>query len=264
MTDAGALSLVTAESRFRHSFEAPVARVRSDPGQPRKRFAEAEIAALAATMRERGQLQPILLRRDPAHRGDWVIVAGERRWRAARLNGWDTILAIEHDGDADVAALLENLQRVDLTPLEEARGLQRLIEGKGWTQGRAAEAIGQSKAEVSATLRILSLPPAVLDEVLTSEPDTSRNVLVELARIEDPAVRQRLLRLARAGRLTVRAIRGAREERTASPRGGAVNPPAVDRLTAALEAIREGEGTLTAADRASLRRLRQQIDRLLG
>src|SRR4051812_4499214 len=110
-------ALVTRDSRFRHSFEAPIDRIRPDPDQPRKVFAEEELAGLATTMSEQGQLQPVLLRRDPEQRGGYVLVAGERRWRAARLNGWQTILAIEHEGDAEVATLLENLQRVDLSPV---------------------------------------------------------------------------------------------------------------------------------------------------
>ena len=138
-----------------------------------------------------------------------MIVAGERRWRAAQLNSWSTILAIEHDGNPEVAGLIENLQRVDLTPVEEARGLKQLIAGNGWTQSAAAAALGKSKAEVSAVLRILSLPDALLDEVLTSELKVPKNVLVELARIEDAVVRNRLFELARTGDLTIRAIRRA-------------------------------------------------------
>ncbi len=125
MIDEASDTLVTATSRFRHSFEAEVGAIRNDPHQPRKWFGEDDIASLARTMDERGQLQPILLRRDPASKGRWLIVAGERRWRAAKLNNWTTILAIEHDGDFEVASLLENLQRVDLSPIEEAKGLQK-------------------------------------------------------------------------------------------------------------------------------------------
>jgi len=140
-------TLVTNGSRFRHSFEVDVAAIQPDPAQARKRFDDNDIAALAATMAEQGQLQPILLRRDPASRKSWIIVAGERRWRAAQRNGWATLLAMEHDGDSDVAALIENLQRVDLSPVEEARGLRRLLTIKGWSQDRAADALGKAKAK---------------------------------------------------------------------------------------------------------------------
>jgi ParB family chromosome partitioning protein len=201
--------LVPRESRFRHSFEAPIDAIQPDPKQARRSFDQAELAELAATMAEQGQLQPILVRREPMGTSRWMIVAGERRWRAAMANGWRTILAIEHEGDPEVASLIENLQRVDLNPVEEARGLQRLIGEKGWSQTQAARALGKSKGAVSSLLRILSLPDDVLEAVLTSELAIPKNVLVELARIEEPSARARLLALARAGTLTVRALREA-------------------------------------------------------
>jgi ParB family chromosome partitioning protein len=207
--------LVTPASRFRHSFEAPLARIAPDPGQPRKHFAEADIAGLAATMAEHGQLQPVLLRRDPAGGARWILVAGERRWRAARLNGWTSLLAIEVEGDAEVMTILENLQRVDLSPVEEARGLQRLITSKRWSQDHAAAALGRSKAEISATLRILTLPAELLDGVLTSELKLSRNALVELSRADGPT-RAALLARAREDGLTVRDIRAAGRSRPAA------------------------------------------------
>jgi ParB family transcriptional regulator, chromosome partitioning protein len=199
-------TLVTSDSRFRHSFEVALDVIEPDPDQARKKYAPENIAALATTMATQGQLQPILLRRHPTARGKWVIVAGERRWRAAQLNEWPTILAIEHDKDPEVASLVENLQRVDLNPVEEARGVRHLINGKQWTQDEAARVLGKPKSEVSALLKILSLPSDVLESVLTSELVIPRNVLVELARIEDTTIREPLLALAREGMLTVKRL----------------------------------------------------------
>ena len=285
--DAGD-ALITRDSPFRHTFEAQVDRIRPDPGQPRKVFAEEEVAALAATMAEQGQLQPVLLRRDPEQRGSYVLVAGERRWRAALLNKWQAILAIDYDGDPDVAGLIENLQRVDLTPVEEARGLQRLIEGKEWSQAKAAEVLGRTKGEISATLRILTLPQTVLERVLTSELDIPRNALVELARIEDPDVRDQLVSLARAGTLTIRAIRSARQieeqhtvgtrERNGQstetqlpgrPDGEPLAPArfsfrALEQIAIRLRNIRETGRPVRPVDRERLEALRQEIDALLG
>ncbi len=265
-------SLVTADSRFRHSFEAEVARIEPNPDQPRRRFDEEKIAALAATMREAGQLQPILLRRHPQDAGGWRIVAGERRWRAARIIGWPTILAIELDGDPEVAALLENLQRVDLGPHEEAQALARLIHSKGWTQDQAAHVLGRSKAEVSATLRILSLPEAVI-EVLTSEHAVGRNVLVELARVEAPDARARLIELARDGRLTIRAIRAEREkggeaiparpETTGNRQQASYSQRAIQGFTSRLDLWHAARPIPDPAERASLLALRHAIDRIL-
>lgn len=269
LIDEASETLVVAGSRFRHSFEADLAQVDPDPDQPRRNFGDADIAALAVTMREAGQLQPILLRRSVPGGRRWTIVAGERRWRAARLNGWTTILAIELDGDPEVASLLENLQRVDLAPHEEARALQRLIGNKGWTQEQAAGALGRSKAEVSATLRILTLPDDVL-RVLTSEHLVPRNVLVELARIDDPTLRDRLVGMAREGTLTIRGIR-VEKDRTAppdrmQPMQGSPRPfsfRSVETLAAHLRRLHRDQVTPSRAEKERLLVLQQVITDIL-
>ncbi|MDJ0390409.1 ParB/RepB/Spo0J family partition protein [Roseomonas sp. E05] len=251
--------LVPGDSRFRHSFEAPLARIRPDPDQPRKHFDPAEIAALAATMAAEGQLQPVLLRRDPEQRGGWILVAGERRWRAAQHNGWTSLLAIEHTGDAALAALLENLQRVDLTPAEEARGLQRLLAERGMSQAAAASLLGRSPAEISATLRLLTLPEDFLERAAS----LPRNLLVELARLEPGSLRDRLLRQAEAGSLTVRALRAARATPPVPQQPKALRATLLKALTAKL-ARRRAEGSpLTPEERDHLAALRQRIDALL-
>lgn len=273
--------LVTKASRFKHTFEADVAAIRPDPEQARQVFSDTEIASLATTMEEHGQLQPILLRPADPSRREWVIVAGERRWRAAQLKGWPKILAIEHDGDPEVVSLLENLQRVDLTPVEEARGLQRLIQGKGWSQDQAADVLGKTKSDVSGILRILTLPRDVLDAVQRSELEVSKSVLMELARIEQPEVQDQLVRFAREGRLTIRAIRAARAGGQASlnsrrvharghgadaskPRWARVSVKALDKVTLAVKSVRAAGVALAPKQRACLEALRDEIDRLLA
>lgn len=267
-------ALVTKDSGFRHTFEVPVSVVEPDPEQPRRHIDDAGLRQLAATMDERGQLQPVLLRRHPDRRGTWLIVAGERRWRAARILGWKNILAIEHDGDPEVATLLENLQRVDLTVVEEARGIRRLMQAKDWTQSKAAEAVGRSKGEVSGVLRVLSLPDDLLDQVLTSELDLPRNVLIELARVEDPDELRRLITVAREnGGITVRALRAAKDEpgsappaapRNTSPRAVRFSTTVLDRLAQRLAEVRSSGRPLTGADRERLERLRAEIEALLA
>lgn len=210
MIGEASTSLVSAVSEFNHTFEVDIEFVRPDPDQARRKIDHDALAALAATLRTDGQLQPILLRSDPDAPGRWIIVAGERRWRAANMNSWKKLLAITHNGDPEVASLLENLQRVDLTPFEEARGINRLLTEKGWTQEQAARALGKPKSDVSGTLRILSLPEEFLNEVLTSEHPPSKNVLVELSRVSNRAALARLASLAREGSLTVKAVRAAR------------------------------------------------------
>jgi ParB family chromosome partitioning protein len=265
--------LVPRDSRFRHSFEAAVTQIVPDPDQARKRFDQEEIAKLAATMAEQGQLQPILLRRDPTGTARWMIVAGERRWRAAQANGWTSILAIEHDGDPEVASLIENLQRVDLNPVEEARGLQRLIGEKGWSQTEAARTLGKSKGAISGLLRILTLPDDLLEAVLTSELVIPKNVLIELARIEEPATRARLVALAQVGALTIRVLRDAMTRKNGSGDGrppaeatdqrrskGSDLVPKLKQLTVRLRTIRLAGGMPDARERQCLLTLKGEIE----
>lgn len=263
--EAESRALVT-DSGFRHTFEVPVAIVGPDPGQPRQAFDDDGLRQLAATMDERGQLQPILLRRHPEERNRWVIVAGERRWRAAGMLGWNTMLAIEHDGDPEVASLLENLQRVDLTVVEEARGVRRLMESKGWTQSQAADAVGRSKGEMSAVLGVLHLPKDLLDQVLTSEPPVSRNTLIELARIKEPAEQRRLMAAMRDGGMTIRELRQAKAaaERPDNPAPVRFSTTVLDRLAQRLGELRAAGQVLDEQDRRRLERLRIEIDALLG
>lgn len=272
--EAESRALVTKGSEFRHTFEAAVSAVEPDPEQPRRRIDDAGLRQLAATMDERGQLQPVLLRRHPDRRGTWLIVAGERRWRAARMLGWKDILAIEHDGDPEVATLLENLQRVDLTVVEEAHAISRLMQAKSWTQSKAAEAVGRSKGEISGVLRVLSLPDDLLNQVLTSELNLPRNVLIELARVDDPDELRRLIALAREnGGITVRALRAAKDEPgsaapmascDASPRAVRFSTTVLDRLAQRLAEVRSSGRPLTVADRERLERLRAEIEALLA
>lgn len=270
MLDGVSDAIVRENSQFQHSMEIPLDRVRPDPDQPRKMFDDQETAALARTMAEQGQLQAILVRRDPDARGAWLIVAGERRWRAAKLNAWKNILAVEHMGDAEVATLVENLQRQDLSVVEEARGLQRLIAGKGWSQKQTAQALGKTDAEVSSTLRILSLSEDLLDELLaTRNPSLSRYVLAELARLEPGPVRDRLVAAARAGQLTQRMVRVARAPEPSvdagrrTRDGGRHAFRAVDRVSDALRLLREKGGRVTEEEASRLKRLRDEIDQLL-
>ena len=131
--------------------------------QPRKHFDEVALVELAQSMEERGVLQPIVVRR----RGDdYELVAGERRWRAAQKAGLHEIPAIVKelsDSDALQVALIENLQREDLDPLEEAEALSRLISDHAMSQDQVAQAIGKNRATVANSLRLLKLPPAVLE-----------------------------------------------------------------------------------------------------
>ncbi|MDR1157619.1 MAG: ParB/RepB/Spo0J family partition protein [Oscillospiraceae bacterium] len=139
-----------------------MAEVEPNTAQPRRRFDETGLQDLAESIRTHGVLQPLLVRRLPT--GYYQIIAGERRWRAARLAGLAEIPALIVDADdrkAAEIALIENLQREDLNPIEEAEGLRALVEEYGLTQEEAAERVGRSRPALANSLRLLSLPEAV-------------------------------------------------------------------------------------------------------
>lgn len=149
--------------------EIPIELVHRNPDQPRRHFAEAEIAELEASVRDKGVLQPILVRPSPKTQGEYEIVAGERRWRAAQQAGLRAIPALVRVLDDDHAfeiAIIENVQREDLNAMEEAQAYATLMRRMAYTQEKAAEAVGKSRSHVANTLRLLQLPPSVQDHLL--------------------------------------------------------------------------------------------------
>jgi ParB family chromosome partitioning protein len=148
----------------------PIELIRPGVFQPRRRFAEPELEALAQSIREKGILQPLLVRPLAGEEAGFELVAGERRWRAAQRLGLHDVPVIVRsitDAEALEIALVENLQRENLSPLEEAEAYSRLIEEFGRSQANLAEAVGKSRSHVANTVRLLSLPAPVrrrLDE----------------------------------------------------------------------------------------------------
>ena len=144
------------------SLSLPISQVESCSSQPRKSFDEASLAELADSIREHGIIQPLTVRKLAS--GYYQIIAGERRWRAARIAGLQEVPVIVIEADdrkAAELAMIENLQREDLNPMEEAAGFQSLIETYHMTQEEAAKQVGKSRSAVTNSLRLLSLTPAV-------------------------------------------------------------------------------------------------------
>ncbi|MFQ5985069.1 MAG: ParB/RepB/Spo0J family partition protein [Alphaproteobacteria bacterium] len=142
----------------------PVAILRPNRLQPRRRYPEEEIRALADSILEKGLVQPILVRPLPADEGAFEIVAGERRWRAAQLARVHEVPVVVReltDREALEVSLVENIQRADLTALEEAEGYRHLLDEFGHTQEAVARAVGKSRSHVANTVRLLTLPGAV-------------------------------------------------------------------------------------------------------
>ena len=142
----------------------PLQEIEPDPGQPRKTFDDETLAELSASIAEHGLLQPIAVRPKPS--GGYLIVAGERRWRASRMAGLTEVPVIVKDVTDEQAmelALVENLQREDLDPVEEAAGIRELMTRCDLTQEQAACKLGKSRSALANSLRLLSLPETVLE-----------------------------------------------------------------------------------------------------
>jgi len=140
----------------------PIELIHASPNNPRKHFADADLDDLANSIREKGLLQPIVVR--PRADGEYEIVAGERRWRASQRAGIHEVPVLIrelNDGEALEIALIENIQRSDLNPLEEARAYGLLLEQFSYTQQQLADSVGKSRSHIANTLRLLTLPDTV-------------------------------------------------------------------------------------------------------
>jgi len=161
--------------------EVELSNIASNPDQPRKTFSDESINELAATIEEFGLLQPIILRK--AEDGTYVIVAGERRWRACQSLAWASMDAIIIDGkSADEIAIVENMQRENLKPLEEAEAVETLIKKHGYTQEDAARILGKSRSSITELLGLLRLPEAIRIESRTF--DIPKSTLLSIARMD--------------------------------------------------------------------------------
>jgi ParB family chromosome partitioning protein len=191
--------------------DLPLDAIRPNPHQPRVHFDEESLSDLAASIREIGVLQPVLVRpRD----GAYELLAGERRWRAARRAGLTVIPAVVKDTDelgSVERALVENLHRQDLTPLEEAAAYQQLVEDFGFTHEEVAGRVGKSRAAVTNTLRLMSLPPSI--QHLLADGRLAAGHARALLGTPDRAFQEQLARRAASEGWSVRAVEEAVRQR---------------------------------------------------
>ena len=142
----------------------PIEKIQPNPDQPRRSFTPADLDDLASSIRAKGVIQPLIVRRHPTNAGEYQIVAGERRWRASQMAQLHELPAIIRDfSDNEVleVAIIENIQRADLNPVEEAAGYRQLMDRFGRTQEQMAEALGKSRSHIANLLRLLGLPTDV-------------------------------------------------------------------------------------------------------
>jgi len=194
-----------------------------NPKQPRRSFDDTALQALAGSLRERGVLQPVLVR--PVPGGTYELVAGERRWRAAQIAGLLTIPALvreRDDAEALEAALIENMAREDLNPVEEARACAALVEELGLTRETVGLRVGRSRVAVSNLLRLLDLPDEVLALLERGELSEGHGRALLLA--ADHADRRRLARSAVAEAWSVRVLEARAREANASDAAATPRP----------------------------------------
>jgi ParB family transcriptional regulator, chromosome partitioning protein len=224
--------------------ELPVSLIKPNPSQPRTKFDPDALAALAASIEATGVVQPLLVR--PLPDGSYELVAGERRWRAAQQAGVDKVPAVIRDqAEAErlQAALIENMVREDLNPVEEARACAALVEDLGLTKEELAKRVGRSRPAVSNLIRLLELPDEAL-EMLESG-DLSEGHGKALLGVPGNDVRRRLARDAARGEWSVREteerVRLAGQPKT-RPRRVPVDPDVVAALRDVADALEEAIG----------------------
>jgi ParB family chromosome partitioning protein len=191
-----------------------VDRITPNPEQPRLSFDETSLEELAASIREHGVLQPILVR--PLDGGSYQLIAGERRWRASKAAGLDTIPALVEEIDDDTAleiSIIENLQREDLSPLDEAAMYDRMVRDHGYSVRRLAQKLGKDKGYLENRLRLADAPEEIR-ELVSLRKDTLSHAY-ELLKVDDPKKRKRLAGQVARGELTLIKLRDRIEGRPA-------------------------------------------------
>ncbi len=211
-------------------FHAQIEELFPSPGQPRKRFDEAALEELAESIRTHGIIQPIIVRARPERDGGgFLLIAGERRWRAAQRAGLHEVPVVVQEvdsGEAFERALVENLQRADLNPIEEAEAFSRLVDELGYTQEQVAERVGKERSTVANSLRLLKLPASVRH--LVEDGRLSMGHARSLLALRSPTEIETVARKVVSKGLSVRATEGLirKQLRDAGPDRAPSNPSA--------------------------------------
>jgi len=213
------ISLLSPEGTTRHLGvrHVPVSRIDANPDQPRITFEQSALDELSASIKEHGILQPVLLR-PFGLAGRYQLIAGERRWRAAKLAGLDSIPAMIEEIDDDTAleiAIIENLQREDLSPLEEATMYDRMVKEHGYSIRRLAQKLGKDKGYLENRLRLADAPEEIR-QLVSLRKDTLSHAY-ELMKVEDPKKRRRLAAQVASGELSLVKLKLKIEGRRARP-----------------------------------------------
>lgn len=240
--------------------ELDIQQVDANPDQPRKFFDEAALMELAQSIEAKGLLQPILVKALEGER--YMIVAGERRYRAHQLLSRPTIAAVVTEGDTDEVAIIENVQRENLRPMELAESLGRLMETHGYTQEDAARVIGKARNTVTELLSLLKLPEDIKAQCRTSDV-ASKSFLVELARMDAAAMQEAWHALQTTGQASVRAVR-ARKAGESVKEEKQPDTPFQKAERALWIAVKSIEGTSFSQDESDkLKNIKSKLDSLM-
>ncbi|ADJ29894.1 ParB/RepB/Spo0J family partition protein [Nitrosococcus watsonii] len=246
--------------------EVDLSNLRENPDQPRKTFDETALQELAASIEQHGLIQPIAVASDPENKEGYMVVAGERRLRAFKRLGRETIPAIVTQGNRDEIALIENLQRENLNPLEEAEALAQIMSRHAYTQNEVSKVIGKARNTVNELLRLNTLPQGIKEEYRsrTSDSGVSKSALIELTRIKNKDEQLNLWEELKAG-ATVRTARKAKKEEITSK---TPSSPAMQLLSAGKVFTKKLAGIapheLNSEHFYTLLKLREQIDKLIN
>jgi ParB family transcriptional regulator, chromosome partitioning protein len=192
--------------------EIDIQRIHPNPDQPRRTFDEESLRGLAESIERHGLISPILVKAMADPSDGYILAAGERRFRAHQLLKRDTIQAIITTGEVAELSLIENLQREDLNPIEEAEAIARLKDAHHYTDEVLAKTLGKSRSVITETLGITRLPEAIRTECRAPDIPVTKTVLIELVRLGDEAKQLSLWQQVRAGGMTHRDVRAAKSK----------------------------------------------------
>lgn len=242
--------------------EIEMRQITANPDQPRKFFDDSSIIQLAQSIEDKGLLQPILVRE--VNNDHYMIVAGERRYRANDLLGRETIAAIVTDGNMDEIAIIENVQREDLRPIELAESLGRLMQTLNYTQDDMAKTIGKSRSSVAELVSLLRLPDHIKEKCRTSD-IASKSFLVELARMHPEAAELAWENLLANGDSSVRSARAIKAPKKSAGTTIHNHFEKVEKsLLGAIKAVQSGSDNINPEDYAKLLEIKNHIDNLLN
>lgn len=224
-----------------------------DPEQPRRHFDAASIEELADSIKTKGLLQPITVRRNPEALGQYIIVAGERRWRAHRVAGLPSIACVLTTGDPAELSLIENMQRADLNPIEEAEAIERLMTQRNYTHETVAKVLGKSRVTITERLAVLRLPVDVRERARAL--DLRASALKNLARMDEDSREEALAKAEAEGGLTARDSEALKSKKVQTPAKLAAKA-----LYASIERLGQIEERLKVDEMRLLREAKAKLD----